>query len=282
MSDYPFFQPVKALSLAAVAARGAAEIPADADPGRLFTSIAALDVAGRDDVSVLSDDSGLEDLGATRAGACFVAPCHRGRVPPGTIPLVAADPLEALKRVASLMLPDSGRPQSVFGRVGIDPGATIHDDARLESGVTVDPGVVIGARAEIGSGTLIGANTTIAANVRIGRGCAIDAQVSISNALIGDRVLIHSGARIGHGAPDVEFVGGPRIPHLGRVIVQDDVEIGANAAIERGCMGDTVIGEGSQIDTHVVVRRDTTIGRHAVLRRVPPAPDPVDHGSRRQ
>lgn len=266
--DLVFFRSANRLSLAAVAAQGGAELPADADSARLFVSVAALDQATTRDVSFLSDDRALEDLGSTRAGACFVTPRHRDQVPVGTIALVTDDPSRAFERVASLLYPESVKPGSVFGRTGIDPAAIVHGDARLEPGVTIDPGAVIGPGAEIGSGTTIGANTTVGACVRIGRDCAIDANASISNALIGDRVIVHSGARIGHGAPNVDARAGSPASHLGRVIVQNDVEVGANAAIERGPMEDTVIGEGSRIGTLVVVKRGATIQRHATVDRL--------------
>jgi UDP-3-O-[3-hydroxymyristoyl] glucosamine N-acyltransferase len=133
--------------------------------------------------------------------------------------------------------------------------------------VTVDPGAVIGAGAEVGSGTVIGAGAAIGVKVRIGRDCAIGPNATIMHALIGDRVIIHPGCAIGQDG--FGFVRGPRgahkVPQVGRVIIQDDVEIGANCTIDRGAIRDTVIGEGSKIDNMVHIAHNVSIGRHCLL-----------------
>ena len=143
----------------------------------------------------------------------------------------------------------------------------MHATAHLENDVTVDPGAVIGPNAEIGCGTVIGANAVIGASVRIGRDCAIGASVVLANALIGDRVIIHPGCKIGQDG--FGFVmsgkGHLKVPQIGRVIIQDDVEMGAGTAVDRGATRDTVIGEGTKIDNLVQVGHNVNIGRHCVL-----------------
>jgi UDP-3-O-[3-hydroxymyristoyl] glucosamine N-acyltransferase len=143
----------------------------------------------------------------------------------------------------------------------------VNPTARLESGATVEPGAVIGPRAEIGSGTVIGATAVIGADVRIGRECSIGAGCVISDALIGDHVIIHPGCKIGQDG--FGFLMGPtghlKIPQVGRVIIQDDVEIGAGTTIDRGAIRDTVIGEGTKIDNLVQVGHNVSIGRHCIL-----------------
>ena len=131
----------------------------------------------------------------------------------------------------------------------------------------VDPGAVIGPRAEIGSGTVIGPCAVIGPGVRIGRRCSIGANSSIMHALIGDRVIIHPGCRIGQDGFGYVLgpVGHTKVPQIGRVIVQDDVEIGAQTAIDRGSVRDTVIGEGTKIDNLVQIGHNCWIGRHCVL-----------------
>ena len=129
------------------------------------------------------------------------------------------------------------------------------------------PGVVIGANALIGDRTRIGANSVIGPGVTIGRGCEIGANVTISHACLGDGVTVLPGARIGQ--PGFGFAssgdGHAKIPQLGRVIIQDGVEIGAGTTIDRGALGDTVIGEGSKLDNLVQVGHNVHIGRHCVL-----------------
>jgi UDP-3-O-[3-hydroxymyristoyl] glucosamine N-acyltransferase len=173
--------------------------------------------------------------------------------------------------VARALFPEALRPSSLFeasGAVGAHhPGSHVHPSARLENGVTLDPGAVVGPRAEIGSGTLIGAGAAIGPNVRIGRDCAIGPNVTITHALIGDRVIIHPGCAIGQDG--FGYVRGPRgadkVPQVGRVIIQDDVEIGANSTVDRGAIRDTVIGEGTKIDNLVQIAHNAWIGRHCLF-----------------
>jgi UDP-3-O-[3-hydroxymyristoyl] glucosamine N-acyltransferase len=133
--------------------------------------------------------------------------------------------------------------------------------------VIVDPLAVIGPRAEIGAGTLIGPGAVIGSDVRIGRQCAIGAHASIIHALIGDRVIIHPGVRIGQDGfgflPSRQ--GHQKIPQTRRVIIQDDIEIGANTTIDRGATRDTVIGEGTKIDNLVQIAHNVSIGRNCLI-----------------
>jgi UDP-3-O-[3-hydroxymyristoyl] glucosamine N-acyltransferase len=133
--------------------------------------------------------------------------------------------------------------------------------------VTVDPGAAIGPGVEIGSGTIIGANAVVGRNVRIGRDCSIGANAVVAHALIGDRVILHPGCLIGQDGFGLVMApaGHRKIPQIGRVIIQDDVEIGAGTAIDRGAFRDTVIGEGTKIDNQVQVGHNVSIGRHCVL-----------------
>jgi len=159
------------------------------------------------------------------------------------------------------------RPSSLSTASGVDASASVAATARLEQAVTVDMGVRIGPRAEIGSATIVGANAVIGPEVRVGRNCAIGAGATIFHALIGDRVIVHPGARIGQdGFGYVPGKGGHlKVPQVGRVIVQDDVEIGAGTTIDRGASRDTVIGEGTKIDNLVQIGHNVTIGRHCLI-----------------
>jgi UDP-3-O-[3-hydroxymyristoyl] glucosamine N-acyltransferase len=181
--------------------------------------------------------------------------------------LRVAEPYRAFVTVARALFPAAQRPSSLFGADGIAAGATVHPTARLEQGVVVDPGVVIGPGAEIGAGSVIAANAVIGPQVRIGRQCAIGAGASLMHALVGDRVIIHPGCRIGQDGfgflPD--RAGSIKIPQTRRVIIQDDVEIGANTTIDRGSTRDTVVGEGTKIDNLVQIGHNCSIGRHCFI-----------------
>jgi len=143
----------------------------------------------------------------------------------------------------------------------------VHPTARIESGVIIDPGAVIGPRAEIGAGTVIGPTALIGPGVRIGRDCVIGAGATLVHTLIGDRVIIHACTRVGQdGFGYVPGAAGHgKVPQVGRVIIMDGVEIGANATIDRGAIRDTVIGEGTKIDNLVQIAHNVEIGRHCVL-----------------
>ena len=265
MSDPVFVSPLAALTLADIVRLTGASPPHGADPARLFDGVASLDLAGRSDLSVFDGRGHHDDLSQTRVGACFVTPADGFRLPVTTLALVTDTPCRAFATLIAAMYPAVVKPASMFATRGISPVACIHSEARLEDDVTVDPGAVIGPKAEIGAGTTIGANSVIGPQVRIGRNCAINAQVTIANALIGNGVIIHSGARIGQ---DGSVPGSTREPEarmvgLGRVIIQDGVEIGANTTIDRGGLGDTILGEGCRIDSLVHVPRDQTVARHA-------------------
>ena len=188
-------------------------------------------------------------------------------MPSRILALCCPDPYRAFIAVSRALFPEAMQPSSLFEAAGVTEGAFVHPTARLESGIAIDPGAVIGPRAEIGTGTIIAAGATIGPDVRIGRRCTIGTGAAIMHALIGDRVIVHSGARIGQDG--YGYVPGPtgqeKIPQIGRVIIQDDVEIGANTTIDRGSIRDTVIGEGSKIDNLVQIGHNTLIGRHCIL-----------------
>src|SRR5207253_2790278 len=163
---------------------------------------------------------------------------------------------------------DTLRPQTWFDNNGIAPSAIIDPSARLEDGVIVDPLAVIGPRVEIGAGTLIGPGAVIGADVRIGRDCNVGARTAIQFALIGNNVLIHPGCSIGQDGYGFVFFGPEghlKVPQTGRVVIQNDVEVGAGTTIDRGSLRDTVIGEGTKIDNQVQIGHNVTIGRHCLL-----------------
>ena len=263
MSQLSFFHAPAPLSLAAAAAEIGVHLGDGADPSRVIRGVAPLDRAEIDDASAYFDGLPLDELLETRAGACLVAPRHLHGVPRGTSALVTEQPREMLRRLAAMLHPASLRPGSLVRGVGIDPTARIAASARLEPGVVIDPGAIIGPDVEIGAGTFIGAGSIVGAGVRIGRGCAIDAAVTLSHALLGDRVIVHAGARLGQA--DRDPTAARRDPSLGRVIVQNDVEIGANAILARGGFGDTVVGEGARVAALASIGADVVIGRGALV-----------------
>jgi UDP-3-O-[3-hydroxymyristoyl] glucosamine N-acyltransferase len=260
-------QQQRALTIEEIAALTRAK-PRPGDPlDRRISNIAPLDSATGTEISFLDKAKFLDALAVTRAGACFVSPRFEADAPARLVILVTPHPYAAFVAVARALFPDALRPSSLFGVKGHSKAAHIHPSAKLEAGVTVDPLAVIGADAEIGSGTVIAAGAVIGPGVCIGRDCAIGAGATIQHALIGDRVIVHPGVRLGQDGfgylPTPQ--GHQKIPQNRRVIIQDNVEIGANSTIDRGSNRDTVIGEGTKIDNLVQIGHNCSIGRHCII-----------------
>jgi UDP-3-O-[3-hydroxymyristoyl] glucosamine N-acyltransferase len=267
MSDAKFVPDVAPLALREIAELTGAALAAGANAEVRIGNIAALDRAGPGDLAFIDRVKYVDHLRETRASACFASARFEKQAPAHVAVLRSREPYRAFITVARKLFAGMLRPTSVFATTGVAPAATVHPTARLEAGVTVDPGVVIGPGAEIGSGTLISANAVIGPGVRIGRGCTVGAGTSITHALIGDRVIIHAGCRIGQdGFGFLMGAGGHlKVPQIGRVIIQDDVEIGAGSTIDRGAIRDTVVGEGTKIDNLVQIGHNVVIGRHCVI-----------------
>ncbi len=234
-----------------------AEIPST----RAFKDVASLSSAQADHISFLDNKKYVSELETTQAGACLIHPKHASRVPPGTIALETETPYLAFALLASAFHPED-QPAQV-----IHPTATIADDCSLSDDVTVGPGAVLEAGVEIGQGTVIGANTVVHRNVKIGKNGVIGSNTSLQCCFLGDKVIIHPGVRIGQDG--FGYALGPeghaKVPQLGRVIVEDHVEIGANTTIDRGAGPDTVIGAGSKIDNLVQIGHNVKIGRGCVV-----------------
>lgn len=264
----PVFNPKPAgITLGEIAEFTGATLTDATSRDRRILDLRSLDHAGPSDLCFFDNLKFVGQLEGTHAAACLVSERFRSRIPERVITLVAPAPYRAFVAVLRKLYPDAMRPSSLFASDGVAPGAFIHPTARLESGVSVDPGVVIGPRAEIGSGTRIAAGAVIGPEVRVGRNCSIGPNASIMQSLLGDRVIVHGGSRIGQdGFGYLSSVKGhEKIPQIGRVILQDDVEIGANVAIDRGALRDTVIGEGTKIDNMVQIGHNVSIGRHCVI-----------------
>lgn len=266
MSEPLFQRHARGLTLAEIAALTGAPPPAAPLLNRRIVDVAPLNCASPGAITFFDHNKYVPAAGATHAGACFTTAALAAHLPLAVPGLVVSVPFRAFVMVARELFPHALRPSSLV-EAGQTAGAHVHLTARLESGATIEPGAVIGPRAEIGSGTIIGANAVIGAEVRIGRECSIGAGSVITDALVGDRVIIHPGCKIGQdGFGFVMGAGGHlKIPQVARVIIQDDVEIGAGTTIDRGAIRDTVIGEGTKIDNLVQVGHNVSIGRHCVL-----------------
>lgn len=266
-SDPAFFSPAAALSVEDIAAVTGAIASRDYDRSLRLRSIAPLDAASPDDVSFLDNPHYLPNLAATRAGAVLVGAKYADRVPSTSLALVVKEPYRAFAQVAARFYPTAARPRSIFKQKGVASTACVHPAAHIDANVTLDPGVVVGPGASIGANTVVGANTVIGAGVRIGEECAIGPNVTLQHCLIANRVIIHPGAQVGQDGFGFAMgsSGHLKVPQIGRVIIGDDVEIGACTTIDRGANRDTIVGEGTKIDNQVQIGHNVVIGRHCVL-----------------
>lgn len=204
------------------------------------------------------------------AGAILCAEASLGFMPREPMKIVVAAPQLAFAKIGRHLFPENlgaGRVSASKGLSPDFPSARVSVLALIEEGAVIEPGAVIGDYAAIGRNTVIGANAVIADHCQIGRDCRIGPGAGIQYSLIGNGVGIFGGAQIGQDG--FGYVPGPggleKVPQLGRVIIQDRVEIGANTTIDRGALDDTVIGEGTKIDNLVQIAHNVRIGRHCVI-----------------
>ena len=257
-----FFERRGPFPLAEVARAVGAELLPGTEGGQLIEDVRALSDAGAAHVTFIDNRKYLTQLDVTSAGACLVTPELMTRVPSRTIPLLTKSAYHGFAHALRLFYPTSLQPMAASpGAPAIDP------TAQLEDGVLIEPGAVVGAQAHIGRGSRIAAGAVIGERVAIGRDCYIGALATVTHALLGDRVLIHSGVRIGQDGFGFAMgrSGHLKVPQIGRVIIQDDVEIGANSTVDRGALKDTIIGEGTKIDNLVQIGHNVVIGRHCVI-----------------
>ncbi len=265
MADSRFYTNAGPFRLSEVASHIGSELRGNSE--LVVKDVAPLEAATPSDVSFLDNPKYKSALARTRAGAVVISEANAHLVPDGISLLVSQAPYPDFAEVAAFFYPGAisqpGRVDGtgISGTAHVDPTATLADDVVIEHGAVVGPGAEIGAR------TVIGANTVIGSSVTLGRESWVGPNVTITHALIGDRVVIHPGTRIGQDGFGfaMGLEGHKKVPQLGRVIVQDDVEIGANVTIDRGSGPDTVIGAGTKIDNLVQVAHNVTVGRNNIL-----------------
>lgn len=260
MADPRFYDNRGPFTLADVCAAASTAVPEGADGERTIADLATLEGAGPDHLSFCNPEN-MAALARSQAGHCFAGNGVEPRTDAETPRLIACGSvLHAFAAAARLFYPEHGLEEW-------DQDCPVHASAKLEEGVRLAPGAVVGPDAEIGAGTRLGPCAVIGRGVRIGRDCEIGSHAGLRFALVGDAVLVLPGAQIGQ--PGFGFAGSAqghtKIPQLGRVIVQDRCEIGACTTIDRGALGDTVIGEGTKIDNLVQIGHNSRFGRHCII-----------------
>lgn len=270
MSDTSFFAAPVPVSLQEIAELLGESAPQGCDDRVVISNVRALDEAGRGDATFLDNSKYVELLADSRASLIFCKKRYADKIPSGCIAWVTAAPYHAYARLAAKLYPDA---VNAMPLVAAGPDDTkiirgrVHRSAHMEENVIIEPNATVGEDAEIGSGTVVAAGAVIGRGVKIGRNCFIGANAVVQHGLLGNRVILHSGVCVGQdGFGYAMGAGGHlKVPQIGRVIIQDDVEIGANSCIDRGTNRDTVLGEGTKIDNQVQIGHNVTIGRHCVI-----------------
>lgn len=269
MSDHEttFFPKPVGLTLGEIANTVGATLQEGVDKEVNLSGVAPLEDAGRGHLSFFDNPKYLSALGQSNATACICAPKFKDRLPDEVICLEVNDPYRAFATAAALFYPLSMRPVTVQKTGTVSPLAYVSKSAVLEEGVTVEAFAYIDDEVVIGAGSIVGSHAKISQKVKIGRDCSITSHVCVQHTLIGDRVILHPGVKVGQDG--FGFAMSPqghlKVPQVGRVIIQDDVEIGANTTVDRGANRDTIIGEGTKIDNQVQIGHNVVVGRHCII-----------------
>jgi UDP-3-O-[3-hydroxymyristoyl] glucosamine N-acyltransferase len=261
MADPRFFTRAGPFTLSQLAEATGAALGPGASGELEVVDVMPLDAAGEGHLTFIDNRKYLASFRETKASAVFAAPELEPQAPDGAALLLSGDPYRAYAVAASMFYP---RPAVA---PGVQPGAHVSPDADVSSAARIEPGAVIQDGAAIGANTVIGPGAVIERGVTIGSDCVIGANVTLQHCVVGDRVIIHPGVRAGQDG--FGFAPGPdghlKVPQLGRVMIESDVEIGANTTIDRGAGPDTVIGQGSKIDNLVQIAHNVRIGRGCII-----------------
>jgi len=232
------------------------------DPECRITGLASLDAATPTQLAFFTGNRKGVSPGESGAGVVVTQASSLSRLSAETTAIVVHNPQLAFARIAERLYPRR-RPEP-----GIHPDARVHADARIDPDASVGPFVVIGAGCSIAAGAVIGTGSVLSSNVRIGADTELVARVTVlDDCEIGRRCLIQPGVVIGSDGFGLVNDGGrwARVPQLGRVIIGDDVDIGANTTIDRGALDDTLIDEGAKLDNLIQIAHNVEIGAHSAI-----------------
>ena len=248
----------KSFSLAELAGRFGGTVLGDA--AVRIRQVAPLETAGPEEITFLTNRKYQKLLSTTRAAAVLLAEdsADAARLPR----IICKNPYATYARIAALINPD------VRPGAGIHARASVDAHARVAVSASVGPGAVIENDAEIGDGAVIGANCFVGQGARIGANSRLHPNVTIyHDCVLGERVILHSGVVIGADGFGMAMDDGRwlKIPQIGRVLIGDDVEVGASTTIDRGALGDTVIEEGVKLDNQIQIGHNCHIGAHTAI-----------------
>ena len=260
MTDDRFYERAGPFTLADIAARIGADVGKGEPSSLSLRDVAALESAEAGDVSLFSDSKYANAFAVTKASLVITSD-KLAALPHGVTVLIAANPRLAFAQVGHMFYP----PQKLEG--GVRAVQPVHPTAKLGAGSEIGPGGEIGAGAAVGANCWIGNNVVIGRGVVIGDDCRIGPNCVITHAVIGSRVVMGPNNSIGNqGFSFVPSLDGLlRVPQLGRVVIEDDVEFGSNCTVDRGAIGDTHIERGVRFDSLIHVGHNVHIGHHSLL-----------------
>lgn len=261
MPDLNFFNTIEPLSIDQVASISGCRIHTAGNANIKITGVAPIDSATASELTFLSNPKYAESLMNSKAAACILTEENAAKAPQGMVILTSKNPYAAYAKIATAFYPsnkNSGK---------ISPQAFIDASAKIGEGCTIEAGAFIAANSSIGQNSYIASGAYISQGVQVGDNCTISHNVTLSHCIIGNNVLLHPGVRIGQDGFGFATENGVhiKVPQLGRVIVEDHVEIGANSCIDRGAGPDTVIGQGTKIDNLVQIGHNVKTGRGCIF-----------------
>jgi UDP-3-O-[3-hydroxymyristoyl] glucosamine N-acyltransferase len=261
MADPDFFKKVPGFTVQEIADITGCRIFGHCDPNFFLEDVASLMAAESNQLSFFDNSKYREFFEVTRAGVCITSEKNVDFAPQGIVLLLSDAPYTAYARAARAFYPEHRPPATIH------PSAFVDKTAVIEEGTSVEAGAVIKAGAHIGKNCWIESGAVIGEHVRLGNDCRIGCNASVSHALIGNNVRLYPGARIGQDGFGfaIDPSGYIKVPQLGRVIIQDNCEIGANTTIDRGAGPDTIIGSGTWIDNLVQIGHNVKIGKGCVI-----------------
>jgi UDP-3-O-[3-hydroxymyristoyl] glucosamine N-acyltransferase len=261
VADPRFFTRTAPKSLAEIAGFSGVALPPDVDGARKIVDVAPLQVATAEHLSFFDNRKYLDAFRTSGAGVCFARPNDAQHAPAGMVVLATAEPYKAYALTVQAFYPEA----AATGQ--IHPAAVVAPTARIGADTEIAAGAVIEDHAEIGIGCKIGPNAVVGRAVQIGDHTVVGANASLSHCMIGNHVVIYPGVRIGQPGFGFAFnYDRPiKVPQLGRVVIEDYVEIGANSTVDRGAGPDTIIRQGTMIDNLVQIAHNVEIGRGVIL-----------------
>jgi len=261
MPDPRFFKTIEPKTLRELAEISGCFLNDQSYADKTIKNVASINSACSDEITFLSNSKYAEQLLTSKAGACILEEKYIDKAPVSLAILVSKQPYLAYAKIAAVLHPQEDEASYISDK------AVINNSAIIGKNCTIEPGVVVGPNVQIGDNCFIGANTVLTKGIIIGNNCKIYSNVTLSHTIIGNDVIIFPGAKIGQDGFGFATDKGRhiKIPQLGRVIIGNDVEVGANCCIDRGAGPDTIIGDGTRIDNLVQIGHNVEIGRGCII-----------------